>query len=278
MSSAVRVRVESAAITANAVSVLGTAVEVGDAATEWLERRVVIPALTSCGECDFCRRGAPQGCADAKRLRPEIPVPGHFEASARFLVAVDRIGEGAPALAGESPLATSNSAVAVLGSAGLTAYGAFCALGVAPGEPVVVVGDGTASALVRQIAKAKSAAVTTFGEACESLASKPWRAFSLEATESDAALLLAALPAGSSVAINPAAPGVNLSADSLAGRGISAFFAAEGHPDLLPELVALAVRRELDLDAVVDRVPAAEASTEAIETITGAGRAALVEL
>src|SRR5260370_39809553 len=47
----------------------GEVVAAGEAAAEWLGRRVVVPRLLPCGECERCRRGPVSSCtARAPRL------------------------------------------------------------------------------------------------------------------------------------------------------------------------------------------------------------------
>ena len=244
---------------------MGVVTATGEAATEWKDRRVIAPSLSSCGECDFCRRGAPQGCADAVRLDAALDRGGEHEVRARYLAAAD--GE----------LEVAGASAAVLGSDGLCAYAAFCVLGVAPAEPLVALGTGTRTELVKQIGHAKSAAVLDLDRARAEHGAKPWRAFALAADRTELGEPLALLPAGSSLAVSTlGGHALSVDAKSLVDRGITVSFIGDGHPDLLPELVALAARRELDLDATVEQVGADDASADRLDAINRSGRCAII--
>jgi threonine dehydrogenase-like Zn-dependent dehydrogenase len=221
---------------------IGTVVSAGIAAGEWLERRVVVARLGPCGECRFCRRGALAGCPDRRELGVDRPgtLGGEVTVRARWLAPAD--GE----------LEVAAPAAAILGDDALVAYHLYCQIGVAAGEPVVCVGAGPRTALVAQIARAKGARVAEVAEinadtlASESdFADRPWRIFALDGGHLEAA------PAGSSIALGDGAT-VDLVRSTAAGVTIAG--AEHGHPDLLPELVALAARGAIDLDAVVEVV------------------------
>ena len=228
-------------------SCVGVVVEAGSAAADWLERRVVVPRLGPCGECRFCRRGAPAGCADRGELGADRPgaLAREVTARARWLAPAD------------GDLEVPAPGAAILGDDALCAYTLYCRLGVAAGEPVVCIGAGPRTALAAQIAVAKGARVTVVDavEAVdeEGFEDRPWRVFALDGGQ------VGALPPGSSVAL---AAGATLDLTGAIAGGFSIVAGEHGHPDLLPELVALAARGDLDLDAVVEVVdgdPAAAA-------------------
>lgn len=240
---------------------VGVVVGAGVAAGEWLDRRVVIARLGPCGECHFCRRGAVAGCADARELgvdRPGTLAP-EVTVRARWLAPAD----------GELEIAAPG---AILGDDALVAYTLYCRVGVAAGDPVVCLGGGPRTALVAQIAAAKGArvaAVDDLGEvAGDDFADRPWRIFALDGGA------VGAVPAGSSVALGDGAS-IDLGAAMAAGVAVTG--GEHGHPDLLPELVALARRGALDLEAVTEPVndrPVAEVAGD----ILAAGRIPIVEL
>lgn len=225
-------------------SAVGVVADAGEAAAHWLDRRVVVPRLGPCGECRFCRRGAPAGCADRRELggdRPGTLAPAVI-ARARWLAECD------------GALEVAAPGAAILGDDALVAYTLYCRIGVAAGEPVVCLGRGPRTALIAQIARAKGARVATVesldaveGDGFDGFDLRPWRIFALDGGD------VGAVPAGSSVAL---AAGARIDAGAVITGGGTILGGEHGHPDLLPELVALCARGDLDLDAVTEVVPA----------------------
>src|SRR3569832_335519 len=54
----------------------GTVVETGPGAMEWLGKRVIVPAVLPCGECDLCKRGLATICRAQKM--PGNDIQGGF--------------------------------------------------------------------------------------------------------------------------------------------------------------------------------------------------------
>lgn len=232
--------------------VVGRVVDCGAAATEWRDRRVIAPRLVPCGECRFCRRGAPQGCPDRRELGASIDggLAGEVVARGRWLSPAD----------GELEVAAPTAAI--LGDDALLAYTFFCRAGVAPGEPAVVVGSGPRSAIAGAIAAAKGARVARAGEPKEldaigdrdGFEARPWRVFALDGVADF--LAWAPIPAGSTIAvIGAGAFPIAAAATVLTGE--------LGHPDLLPELVALVARGDCDLDEIATWCERAELDARA---------------
>ncbi|MDB4968447.1 MAG: Alcohol dehydrogenase GroES domain protein [Myxococcales bacterium] len=221
--------------------VAGTVVEAGEAAKEWLGRRVVVPRILSCGDCAACRRGRVAHCP-ARATRAGLAE--RETVGARWLANVE------PPL---WPDGVELWQLAALADAALAPYTALSRAGVGPGDRVVVVGRDARARFAAAIAIAKGATV--------------------EEDASAGAIVLAAGPADYARALSLVAPGVTLvlldGAPALPPLATdwSALVAAEahvlgavgGHPDLLPELCALVVRGQLRLGDQVRRVALADA-------------------
>jgi threonine dehydrogenase-like Zn-dependent dehydrogenase len=221
--------------------IAGEVVAAGDAAREWLGRRVVVPRLLPCGDCDRCRRGRTASCpARVKRqgLGREETLP------ARFLCALDDfVPDLDPALLWRA---------AALADAAAAPFSALARAGVAPGDGVAVIGDGPRAVLATAIARAKGA--------------RPFFADSAGAPEEAAAEIVletTGSSAGRHRALAMLGPGAT--AVFLDGPGEqlavpppdwTRFCAGErrllgaeaAHPDLMPEVCALFARGELPLD------------------------------
>lgn len=220
-----------------ATEVSGTVVDAGEAAREWLGRRVVVPRLLPCGECAHCRRGRVGSCpspTERGALAPTQAVP------ARWLTSV------------EPPLWPDGAELwqlAALADAGLTPYTALARAGVGPSDTVVIDGDDARAAFARQIVVAKGA----------KLADRPVDGCVVVATQPrDWPRALRALAPGVTVALldarELAADWSQVVANEAHVQGVLG-----GHPDLLPELCALVVRGQLALAPHVRRIAAAEA-------------------
>jgi 6-hydroxycyclohex-1-ene-1-carbonyl-CoA dehydrogenase len=249
------------------LAAVGRVVATGDAAAEWQDARVLVPALAPCGECDRCRRGGAALCPD--RAVHGVDGPGalasRLGAAARWLVRL------------EGPLALPGPAAAALGGELALAYALYARAGVGPREPTVVWGRGavaraaaailaakgapahvatddvaTAAALGAAAGPASAEAVTA--ALAEHDVRRPRRVL-VTAPEMLGAALAAAGPRATVVVLT--APGVSgvaspvdltaVLADEVVVTGV-----AGCHPDLVPELVALAVRGEVELDALVE--------------------------
>jgi len=227
-----------------ATEVSGTVVDAGEAAREWLGRRVVVPRLLPCGDCEHCRRGRVASCATPTvrgALERTQAVP------ARWLTSV------------EPPLWPDGAELwqlAALADAALAPYTALARAGVGPSDRVMVVGSDARARFATAIVAAKGAKLVEPADA------------------RDGAIVLATGPRHWSRALALVAPGVTVALLDGDGAGsvtvdwprlvaaeAHVFGVVGGHPDLLPELCALVVRGQLPLygDEVVRRVPFAEA-------------------
>jgi threonine dehydrogenase-like Zn-dependent dehydrogenase len=224
----------------------GEVVRAGDAAAEWLGKRVVVPRLLCCGDCDACRRGRQASCpARVKRggVAPEQTLP------ARFLLSLD----GPPSL---WPASEELWRLAALADAAAAPFAALSRAGMGPGDVVAVIGQGARAAFAAAIARAKGAQPVTVDSTLAPLdaaAQLPAPEIVLETSGSAAGRhrALTMLPPGATAVF------LDGPADSLKvplpdwqrfSDGECRLLGAEAaHPDLLPEVCALAARGELPL-------------------------------
>lgn len=136
--------------------VSGTVVEAGPGATEWVGRRVVVPAVLPCGECAACRSGHGRICS--KQIFPGSDVHGgfasHLRIPARFLCPV-------PDLADRSvnPGGVTLPDLSVIADAVSTPYQAIVRSGLAAGDLAIFVGAGGIGGFGIQVAAALGAQV-----------------------------------------------------------------------------------------------------------------------
>ncbi|HKA87440.1 MAG TPA: alcohol dehydrogenase catalytic domain-containing protein [Haliangiales bacterium] len=245
---------------------VGRVVRAGDAARHLLHKRVVAGPTLACGDCDLCRRGRVATCPHARRYGVDVDgaFASHLVAPARWVLALDGPFDGlfpgpaAAALAREAPLA----------------YEMLARAGVAPGETTIWLGDSPTASLGAAVARAAGAVGLTLSPEEEELSPQalraaiaaragapPWRAFDTSGGSLGRRRALAlAAPGGTLVALAPGdlAPiGVD---DALAAE-VTIVGVAGPHPDLYPEVAALAARGDIDLAATVTVVPPEEIPT-----------------
>jgi hypothetical protein len=253
-------------------------VQSGDGAGHLDSARVLIGPLSPCGECDACRRGAVRACPDRLVLGENTPgaLAGEVVVRARWLFPLGGGFDVPGPLAALIPREASDG------------YALCAGAGLAAGDRFAVVGRGPAAALARQVAVARGGR-----EAPEQAAGAE-----------PPGLLLAAHPDAAELERHLASPGPLARVAWLArdpsepaiealGRRLGHLLAAGGtvlgiasaHPDLVPEVAALAVRGELDLESASDRYrpdgdPLLDppALAERIRHAIARGRALVVEL
>lgn len=257
----------------------GRVVAAGDAAAEWLGKRVVVPRVLPCGECAHCRRGRAAACPTRARRGP---VATHETVPARYLLAL------------EAPLDPAEPLwrMAALADAAAAPYGAIVRAQLAPGDLCIVVGGGVRGRFAAAIARAKGAHVAVLDADPErralALASGARFALDGEALDADGARArlfeearaagaesvelkviettstaagrrraLALLGDGGVAALLSDGDGASPTAalDAIAEREATVVGAAACHPDLLPELAALVVRGDLLLAPSVIALP-----------------------
>jgi threonine dehydrogenase-like Zn-dependent dehydrogenase len=238
------------------VAAVGRVIATGAAAHEWQDARVLVPTLAPCGECDRCRRGGAALCPDG--ASHGIDGPGALAtvltAAARWLVRL------------EAPLDLPGPAVAALGGELALAYALYARAGVGPREPAVVWGRGAVARAAAAILAAKGApaAIVTDEDAARAALAehderRP-RKVLVTAPELLPGALATAGPRATVVVLT--APGVARAPSVDVGDALAAEMVIAGvrgcHPDLVPELVALAVRGDLDLGVLVEVVTLAD--------------------
>jgi threonine dehydrogenase-like Zn-dependent dehydrogenase len=253
---------------------VGRVVAAGDRAGHLIGQRVLCCSALPCGECEVCRRGGGAACPTGGTLGRD-----RDGALAEQVVARGRwvcpLGDALPL----SPLAGA----LVAGPAAL-AYAMYARANLSPGQPVVAIGRGPVAALVARVATARGGRPvvtapdgdpTAIGAELAALApgdGRPRMIF--DAGEPGGLALAAALAQPASTLIALARPGAApLDVAPLLARHVALIGVAGPHPDLLPELAALAVRGELPLDGLASEV--AWSGLPALEA-PAAGRAVIV--
>lgn len=235
---------------------IGRVVAAGARAESMIDRRVLVGPIDPCGECEICRRGGAPVCPSARR-RTSFD-GARAIAAARWLVP---LGDGLEL--------ASPSAAAVAGDVVL-AYTLYARTGVAPRDPVVVVGQTPIARLLVEIliakgiapgvlaapgawadwltAKGASAAPDRAGLAeafaTQGVAAKPWRVVCADPAATEHAAALAGPRATLTLLATPAAL-----AGELIAREVVVIGVAGAHPDLVVEAAAMCVKGEVDLAA-----------------------------
>ena len=251
------VAVELDAVQVGVAAGVGRVVQAGPRAAGLLDRRVLVGPIDPCGECDVCRRGGAAVCPLARR-RGELGATAI--ARGRWVVPLD---DGL-----ELP---GSSAAAVAGDVAL-AYALYARTGVAPREPVVVVGGSPVARFLIEILIAKGIAPTAVADpgawsdwlhrrgvavardrdaltavfAAHSLGTRPWRVLCGDPAASPAAVELAG-PRATLTLLAGATPRA-IAGDALA-REVTIIGVAGAHPDLVVEVAAMCARHEIDLAA-----------------------------
>ncbi|HTE55326.1 MAG TPA: alcohol dehydrogenase catalytic domain-containing protein [Kofleriaceae bacterium] len=241
---------------------VGHVVDAGEGAAHLAGRRVVVGPVDACGECERCRRGVPFACPDGALLGHGAPgaLAGEIVVRARW---VTELGNG---LEIDGPLA------ALIAREAADAYALCARAGLAAGEPAVVLGRGPVARLLLQIARARGARAVAASAAADGAdaALETVRAHIAEHAGGGRPVKIFAVPEGEAdaveleLAVDLAGPGALVAVLSrpigsdgrtpdmtalLAGGGAVVGVPA-AHPDLVPEVAALAVRGEIDLAAI----------------------------
>ena len=225
--------------------------------------RVLVGPIDPCGECDVCRRGGAAVCPQARRRDSLGP---SAIAARRWLV---ELGDGL-----ELPMP---AAAAVAGDVAL-AYTLYARTGVAPREPVVVVGGTPIGRFLIEVLLAKGiapAALAIAGPWADWLRGKGVAvavdraglhdAFSAHGISGKPWRVLCTDPAAAPIAIELAGPRATLtvlatgalepmSASALA-REVTILGVAGAHPDLVVEAAALCAKGEIDVVAGTAMTP-----------------------
>ena len=211
---------------------IGQVIGAGPLAQDWIGRRVVVPRLLPCGECDACRRNAIGRCPAA--VGPE-GLLSHRVVPARFLLDPINANERSPV-----------SLLALIDALS-TPYSGLARAGLQAGDTLVCFGDDSRSQAIQPLAEYLSAKLASASTSAAVVARR----------------LVATSPQEAALALSFALPGdvvVLLDGDigSTAERTIPDVTAGDlsvltqgpVHPDLLPELDALVASGALDLAEV----------------------------
>ncbi len=265
---------------------VGRVVDTGEGAAHLLGSRVLVGPLDPCGECERCRRGLPFACAEGRALGRTAPgaLAGEIEVRARWVT------ELSGGLTLDGPLA------ALLAREAADAYALHARAGLAAGEPAVVLGRGPVARLLVQIASARGARVVAASAGEPGSVERVLAHLAEHAAGGRPVKILAAAGGAGDddelgLALRLARPGALIASLARAPRpsdgaagDIAALLAGGGalvgmpaaHPDLVPEVAALAVKGEIDLAAAAQVQPAGRGLAEPA-ALADATRAALAD-
>lgn len=240
----------------------GIVIATGELASEWLGKSVVVPGLFPCGECETCRRGGVFVCgARASLARLAAGEPRHLRVGGRWLTPLPDACELRPELAR-------------LGGDALHAYTMYAYGNVGPRDVCVVLGDAPLAWWLCRVLTSKGAHVVTIhagaapapatshahiacdddrqplssqvrpelarAAAAADASAQPWRFFVADARYlAVAAALVNPLATIVSVVAKATAPTMSLG--DLMQACTSLVFVGDGHPDLLPDVLGLAL-------------------------------------
>lgn len=238
----------------------------GEAASHLVGARVAVGPYWPCGECDVCRRGNACVCpsGDVLGRSRDGTMAESVVAAARWVCRVD--GE----------LDIPGSSAALLPREATDAYAMWARAGVSPGEPVVVVGDGPVARLVEQIATARGCKPSRPADAEPT--QKPRRIFETTGTADSRAAALAAANAGATIALYSTETNAPLDIATLVPLDATVVAIAGAHPDLMPEVAALAVKGDLALADAARVAGIGDDIAAAIADADQAGKALVIEL
>ena len=273
---------------------VGRVVATGSAATDHLGRRVLVGPHHACAECDACRRGRLASCARARRLGDNVDgaLATHVVAARRWVCPLD----GALATAAPGPEAVLLARDAPL------AYALATRAGLTAGDVSIWLGDGPVAALGRAVARALGSLVATpappedpdgwvgavraalAGEAAALPPSALWRVFDTAGTPASRRAAAAFARHGATLGLL-AGSAAGVAHDDLGALGGALdagldreavlFGVALAHPDLVPEIAALATRGQLPLGESVQVFPVA-ALAEALRAAAAPSPLAIV--
>lgn len=249
----VRVQVEYCCLTpfqvgtaknlAPGAGLVGTVVEAGDAASACQDLRVLVPPLSSCGECDSCRCGFVGACPARVVLGTDIDggCARSVIVDARWLTPMTNgleliPGPEAAFIAGEL----------------LTAYGLFSRTGTGAGDLALVLGQGSVAGVLSSLAKSRGVTVLrgnsleTAGAAIKehNPTGKPMRIFVCDGGGSTE--LACTLASPGSIIATCSAEGV-LPMRTILNLELTVLAIPFAHPDLLPESAALVAKGALSV-------------------------------
>ncbi len=140
--------------------VSGVVVAAGSGAEKWMNRRVIVPAVSPCGECRFCKEGKRTACRSSKMPGNDIEggFATHLMVDAWSLCPVD----GDAVVAKDAPIGAAGLALwelSVIADAVSTPLQAIHRCGLAEKDVAIVIGAGGVGGYAVQLAAAKGASV-----------------------------------------------------------------------------------------------------------------------
>jgi 6-hydroxycyclohex-1-ene-1-carbonyl-CoA dehydrogenase len=245
---------------------VGTVSATGEAATHLLGARVLVGPLSPCGECDVCRRGNACVCPAGTTLGVSRPgtMAASVAASARWVCRI------------EAGLEVPGPAAALLPREAADAYAMYARAGVSPGEPVVIVGSGPMARFVADIARARGCKPTGADNADDT--TKPRRIFETAGTAEARATAMAVANHGATVALCPSTSPAPVDVDRVIRLDVNVLGVAGAHPDLVPEVAAMAVKGEIDVAAAAMVVSVADDIASALAAAQRDGKGLVVRI
>jgi 6-hydroxycyclohex-1-ene-1-carbonyl-CoA dehydrogenase len=136
---------------------VGVVTQTGSAATDHLGRRVVFGPAMPCGECDLCRRGRLAACPSERLLGDDLDgaLASHVVVRRRWVTPLD----------GPLSAAAPGPEAALLGREVVLAYALHCRVGTGPGEVSVWLGDDVVSHIGADLAARQGAKAVVVGAA-----------------------------------------------------------------------------------------------------------------
>ncbi|MFT3692200.1 MAG: hypothetical protein QM831_03600 [Kofleriaceae bacterium] len=233
---------------------LARVTDVPDGSLVVVGSHVLLAASDPCGECEVCRRG---GAAVCPRMQPRGDA-WTARVSTRFMVT---LGDGL-----ELPM----PAAAAVGGDIAIAYTLYARTGIAPRDPVVVIGDTAITRFLVEILRAKGATPVVVTTNDDLSATAQRRGANVVADASGVAAATESLGLGarplriiatapSSIAAELAGPRATLTLlapaldvpASVIAREVTIIGVAGAHPDLITEAAAMCAKHEIDLVAGV---------------------------
>jgi threonine dehydrogenase-like Zn-dependent dehydrogenase len=230
---------------------VGTVIAAADDAAEWVGQRMLMCEALPCGQCPVCQRGRGPACPEAVRpgRNADGALASHVTLPVRYLAALS--GDLAP------PADVPPWRLAALAGPVARAYHAIVRAGLGPGDVAVFLGRTAEAVSGMELARLCAAhpVVVTVDEATPERiravlgeqTARAWRVF--ETTRRPAGLRRAlelVRPTGTLSLLGDEADELPLLRRPLLEVPVLA--TAAPHPDLLPELAALAIRGDVPLE------------------------------
>jgi threonine dehydrogenase-like Zn-dependent dehydrogenase len=243
-------------------AVVGTVLSSGSAATAWTGARVLLSAVSACGECPTCRRGRAAVCPHGSILgrSSDGGCAELVTTRARWLCRLDE----------RLPLDDTSAAIAA--GPALLAYALWCRAGVGAGDVAVIRGTGPISQVLLRLAAVRG--VKLADQDAEARDSGAPRKLLVCDDWLPAEALEAATP-GSVLVFHGAGEG-SIDLRRVGALELSVCAVPHGHPDLLPELAALIAKGEIEVASLANTGQLSPDFADEVVAAARAGRAFVV--